>query len=179
MSCKKILIVILLVLGTLPNFLQAGMKCAAGKCGSSMTKSEKQSIKLLYKGNTAYKSINIEAKEYSCAKCKMDVKALDYATQVVTKNGDTYFFDDIGCMLLWLKSHRENVVKTYVRTLDTHRWIEAEKAHYSRIAPSPMGYGFGAVEVSKEGLISYAKMRDLMLKDKTLRDPAVKKRLLP
>ena len=157
----------------------AQMKCAPGKCGSSMSSSEKQHVKLLYKGNTTHKAIDIKAKEYSCATCKMDVQALDYATQAVKQNGDTYFFDDIGCMVLWLKEHRKEVVKIYVKTLDTHQWIEAEKAHYSRIAPSPMGYGFGAVEASKKGLISYDAMRDLMLKGQTLRDPALKKKLLP
>ena len=109
----------------------------------------------------------------------MDVKNLDYAVQVVMQNGDTYFFDDIGCMILWLKEHQGDVAKRYVKTLDTKRWIAVEKAYYSRIAPSPMGYGFGAVEASKEGLVSYEKMQALMLKGETLRDPAVKKKLLP
>ncbi|HHO65517.1 MAG TPA: hypothetical protein ENJ71_03230 [Epsilonproteobacteria bacterium] len=175
----KNIFILLGIVALFTSYSNAQMKCAAGKCGSSMSGSEKQDVKLLYKGNTAYKAIDIKANEYSCVKCKMDVKALDYATQVVKKNGDTYFFDDVGCMVLWLKEHATDSVKRYVRTLDTHRWIEAEKAHYSRIAPSPMGYGFGAVEASKEGLVSYEEMRDLMLKGLTLRDPAVKKKLLP
>ena len=163
----------------LTSVASAQMKCAPGKCGGSMSSAEKQSVKLLYKGNISHKAIDIKAGAYSCAQCKMDVKALDYATQAVTKNGDTYFFDDIGCMVLWLKEHQTETVKLYVKTVDTHKWLEADKAHYSRIAPSPMGYGFAAVEASKEGLVSFEKMRDLMLQGKTLRNPSVKKKLLP
>ena len=162
----------------LSTFVQAEMKCAPGKCGSSMGVETKKTTKSLYRGNSGYKAIDIHANEYSCAECKMDIKKTAYASQVVKQNGNTYFFDDIGCMMLWLKEHHTDVVKQYVRTLDTQHWVEAEKAHYSRIAPSPMGYGFGAVEASKKGLVSYDEMKSLMLKGKTLRDPAVKKELL-
>jgi len=161
------------------SFASAEMKCAPGKCGAAMSASSKEGVKQFYAGNSDHKAIDIKSAEYSCSKCKMDVKNLDYAVQVVMQNGDTYFFDDIGCMILWLKEHQGDVAKRYVKTLDTKRWIEVEKAHYSRIAPSPMGYGFGAVEASKEGLVSYEKMQALMLKGETLRDPAVKKKLLP
>lgn len=163
----------------LTSVASAQMKCAPGKCGGSMSSAEKPSVKLLYKGNISYKAIDIKAGMYSCAQCKMDVKALDYATQAVKKNGDTYFFDDIGCMILWLKEHQTDIVKLYVKTVDTHKWLEAAKANYSRIAPSPMGYGFAAVESTKEGLVSYEKMQDLILKGQTLRNPEVKKKLLP
>ena len=174
---KSFLLLTLVTL--LSTFSFAQMKCAPGKCGSGMSSAKPESVKHAYKGNTNYKAIDIKRGEYSCATCNMDIKALDYAAQLVTKEGKTFFFDDIGCMLLWLKAHPEQSVKRYVKTLDTHKWIAVEKAHYSRIAPSPMGYGFGAVEASKEGLVSYEEMKRLMLKGETLRDPSVKKTLLP
>lgn len=169
---------ILAIVTLLSTFLTAEMKCAPGKCGMGMSSSSKQDVKLFYKGNLKHEAVKIKADEYSCAKCKMDVHALDYATQAVKKNGDTYFFDDIGCMILWLEKNSEGVVVKYVRTVDTHQWIKAEEAHYSRIAPSPMGYGFAAVEASKAGLVTYDEMRTYMLKGQTLRNPAVKKSLL-
>ena len=174
---KSFLLLTLVTL--LSTFSFAQMKCAPGKCGSGMSSAKPETVKHSHKGNTAYKAINIKSAEYSCATCNMDIKALDYAAQLVIKEGETYFFDDIGCMILWLKAHPEQSVKRYVKTLDTHRWIAVEKAHYSRIAPSPMGYGFAAVEASKKGLISYKEMGILMLKGETLRDPVVKKKLLP
>jgi len=174
----KLSIKILAIVTVLSTLLTAEMKCAPGKCGGSMSSTAKQNAKVLHKGNVTHEAVDIKANEYSCAKCKMDVNALDYATQAIKKNGDTYFFDDMGCMVLWLEKNSEEIVATYVMTLDTHKWIKAEKAYYSRIAPSPMGYGFGAVEVTKASLISYDKMKTYMLKGETLRDPAVKKRLL-
>ena len=173
---KSILFLTLITL--LTSFVSAEMKCAPGKCGGSMSINAKQAVKTVYKGNIEHKAIEIKANEYSCKRCNMLVKHMDYATQAVKKNGETYFFDDIGCMVHWLEKNADSVVKLYVKTLDTHQWVEAQKANYSRIAPSPMGYGFGAVEMHKEGLISYDKVKQYILSNETLRDPAVKKRLL-
>jgi hypothetical protein len=169
---------LLLFVTLLSTLLSAEMKCAPGKCGGGMTSEKKTDVKGFYKGNSDYKAIDIKADEYSCATCNMNVKEIAYASQAVKKNGDTYLFDDLGCMLLWLEKQSEPIMATYVMTLDTHRWVKAEEAHYSRIAPSPMGYGFAAVEMPKEGLISYESMKAYMLKGETLRNPVVKKSLL-
>lgn len=137
-----------------------------------------EGARYVYKGNTAHKAVSIKAKEYQCSECSMDVKELDYAAQLITKEGDTYFFDDIGCVVLWLESHSPDTHIILTQTLDTHQWIDATKAWYSRIAPSPMGYGFAAVEKQKEGLVSYEEMKLLMLQGKNLHDPFIKKKLL-
>ncbi len=132
----------------------------------------------VYKGNEAYKIINIKPKEYQCSECGMDVEDLNYMVQVIAKNGDTYFFDDIGCVVLWLKNHQLPIVKIFTKTLDTHKWVEAKKVRYSRIEHDPMGYGFAAMEKGKEGFVSYDEMRMLMLQGQNLHDPFVKKKLL-
>ncbi|MEA3433575.1 MAG: hypothetical protein U9R13_03260 [Campylobacterota bacterium] len=132
----------------------------------------------VYKGNTAYQAVPIKAKEYQCSECSMDVEELDYAAQLITKDGDTYFYDDIGCVVLWLENHSPDTQIILTKTLDTHQWIDAKKAWYSRIAPSPMGYGLAAVEKHKEGLVSYEEMKLLMLQGKNLHDPFIKKKLL-
>jgi len=160
------------------TLLSADMKCAPGRCGGSMSADVKQTVKKVYKGNIEHKAINIKANEYSCKTCNMLIEHMDYATQAVKKEGETYFFDDIGCMVHWLEKNTDPIVKIYVKTLDIHQWVEAKKANYSRIAPSPMGYGFAAVEMHKEEFISYAKVKQYILSHETLRDPAVRKRLL-
>jgi hypothetical protein len=171
-------IIMLLTLGVLTTFVQAEMKCEAGKCGGSMQKNTKDNKNYVYKGNTKYKAIDIKAKEYSCSKCNMFVKNLDYATQIVLKNGNTYFFDDIGCAVEWLENNSNELAIVLTKTLDSHKWMDAKKVWYSRIAPSPMGYGFAGVEHKKDGLIEYEKMKSLMLKGENLRNPKVKKSLL-
>jgi len=137
-----------------------------------------EGARYVYKGNHAYKAVNIKPKEYQCSECNMDVEKLEYLAELITTDGDTYFFDDIGCVVLWLQNHHPSISKLLTQTLDTHRWIEVEKAWYSRIAPSPMGYGFAAVEKKREKLISYEEMKTLMLQGKNLHDPFVKKKLL-
>jgi len=132
----------------------------------------------VYKGNMEYKPVSIKAKEYQCSECSMDIEELNYLAQLIAKNGNTYFFDDIGCLVLWLKNHSPDIQTMITQTLDTHKWIDVKKAWYSRIAPSPMGYGFAAVENKKEGLIDYEEMKLLMLQGKNLHDPFVKKKLL-
>jgi len=137
-----------------------------------------EGAKYVYKGNTAHKIIEVKPKEYRCSECNMDVEKLDYMAQIITKEGNTYFFDDIGCVVLWLKNHTPDIERIVTKTLDTHRWIDAKKAWYSRTDATPMGYGFAAYETKKEGMIPYEEMRTLMLQGKNLHDPFVKKQLL-
>jgi hypothetical protein len=132
----------------------------------------------IYKGNVSHQPVPLKPKEYQCSECNMDVEDLNYAAQLITDEGLTYFFDDIGCVVLWLKNHTPNKPIILTQTLDTHRWIDAKKAWYTRVAHTPMGYGLAAYEKKKEGLISYEEMKMLMLQGKTLHDPFVKKSLL-
>jgi len=137
-----------------------------------------EGAKYVYKNNTAYKIVELKPKEYQCSECNMDIVDLEYAVELIAKNGNTYFFDDIGCVVLWLKNHSPKIVKLMTNTLDTHRWIDAKKAWYSRTDNTPMGYGFAAYEHKKEGFIPYEEMKLLMLQGKSLHDPFVKKQLL-
>jgi len=137
-----------------------------------------QGAKYVYKNNTEHKIIKIKPKEYQCSECNMDIENLDYIVELIAQNGNTYFFDDIGCVVLWLEKHSPKIHKLMVKTLDTHQWIEAEKAWYSRTSPSPMGYGFAPFLKKEKGFVSFKEMKLLMLQGKNLHDPFVKKKLL-
>lgn len=138
-----------------------------------------QGARYVYKGNTAHTPVKIAPKEYQCSECSMDIEALEYSAQIIAENGNTYFFDDIGCVILWLQN-REMVDATVVtRVLDRNGWVDVTKAWYSRIANSPMGYGFAAYAEKQKGFISYEEMKLLMLQGKHLHDPFVKKSLFP
>lgn len=138
----------------------------------------KQGENYVYKGNTAHKAVDIKPNEYQCSECNMNVEKLEYVAELISKDGDTYFFDDIGCLVLWLEKHKIDIAKMLTQTLDTHQWIEPEKAWYTRTANTPMGSGFAAFSKKKDDLISYEEMRLLMLQGKNLNDPFVKKALL-
>ena len=132
----------------------------------------------VYKGNVNHQPVPLKPKEYQCSECNMDIEDLNYAAQLITDEGLTYFFDDIGCVVLWLQNHTPDKPIIFTQTLDTHHWMDAKKAWYTRVAPSPMGYGFAAYEKKHEGLIPYNEMKKLVLQGKTLHDPFVKKSLL-
>lgn len=137
-----------------------------------------QGARYVHKGNTAYEPVVIQPKEYQCSECSMDIEAMEYSAQIITPEGDTYFFDDIGCVVDWLEGRKIETKKVITRTLDTGNWVDVDKAWYTRTASSPMGYGFAAYEYKKEGLIPYEEMKLLMLQGKHLHDPFVKKSLL-
>lgn len=137
-----------------------------------------EGARYVYKGNTAYVPVEIQPKEYQCSQCNMDVERLSYAVELITKEGNTYFFDDIGCLVLWIEANHPDVHSILTQTQDTQKWIDAKQAYYSRTAASPMGYGFAAYEKKKPSLIGYEEMKLFMLQGKTLHDPFVKKTLL-
>ncbi len=143
-----------------------------------LSQSGEDGPKYVAKGNTEHKPISLKPFEYKCSECDMDIEDMHYAAQIVTKEGITYFFDDIGCVVLWLKVHPTDNYFVMTRTKDTGRWIKAEHAWYSRIDQTPMGYGFGAYENRSDELLDYERMSELMLQGRHLHDPFIKKSLL-
>jgi len=79
-----------------------------------------------------------------CAVCNMQVKNGAYATQIITKDGRSIKFDDIGCMNKWkAENGTEQIGMEYVRDYNDKSWVEYEKAAYV-FDPSirtPMAYG--------------------------------------
>jgi len=136
-----------------------------------------QGARYVYKGNEKHTVVPIKPKEYQCSECTMDIEDMKYAVEVVLDDGRTYFFDEVGCAVLWMKD-KSHIAKIWVKTVDTNRWIDAKDAYYSRVDATPMGYGFGAYEHNKNGFVEYEKMKNLMLQGQNLQDPFVKKALM-
>ncbi|NPA29981.1 MAG: hypothetical protein GXO33_07350 [Epsilonproteobacteria bacterium] len=140
---------------------------------------QKPHAKIIKTGNTKQAVIEIEPGEYQCAQCKMPVEKREYAAQVAIKNGKTWFFDDIGCMALWLGNQpfRQSAV-VWVYTRDTHRWINGRDAWYTQLENTPMGYGFGAYEKHAENTLKLDAVIDHMLKGENLTNHTYAKTLL-
>jgi len=137
-----------------------------------------EGARYVYKDNKEHKIITIKPKEYQCSECNMDIEDMRYEAQIIMQNGNTYFFDDIGCIVLWLKTHNPSIVKMLTKTIDSNKWIDVNEAWYSKIAQSPMGYGFGAYELKGDDFVNYEEMKRLMLQGKNLHDPFIRKKLL-
>ena len=94
-----------------------------------------------------------------CEVCKMQVKDEAYSTQLTTKNGQNYKFDDIGCMNVWKKENgTENIVKQWVRDNKDLNWVEYSQASYVYDASfrTPMCYGIVSFK-HKTSAEDYAK----------------------
>ena len=91
----------------------------------------------------------------ACAACKMHVGEPRFAAQLQTTRGDVWFFDDPGCLAehliaeppavhaIWFHHHRED------------RWVSADRAGFVPVQPTPMGFGYGAVDVGTPDAIPF------------------------
>ncbi len=129
--------------------------------------------------NPNKKPILLEKGKYQDAFCGMVIEDLDYASQVIRDDGKSWFFHDHGDFVEWLKDKPfQNRVMIWVHTKDTNRWIDATKAYYTDDEKTPMGYGFGAYEHKKPGMIDYETMRLRTLHGETLNNPKYRQHIL-
>ena len=143
----------------------------------SMAK-DKQPVTVV-KNNTKMEVLPLKVNFTNDSYCKMLITTEKNSMQVVAPDGKTWFFDDPGCMVLWLedkpfKAH----AKIWVNTIDTHRWIDAKNAWYGVIDQTQMHYGFGARETKTEGSIDFQEMQLRMLRGEHLGNPKIRKKLL-
>ncbi|MDQ0087073.1 copper chaperone NosL [Paenibacillus anaericanus] len=79
-----------------------------------------------------------------CVICNMQVKDDAFATQIVTKDGKSLKFDDIGCMNEWKqKNGEDHIGMDYVRDYNDKEWIQFNTATYVYDSSfrTPMAYG--------------------------------------
>ncbi len=130
--------------------------------------------------NKEQKPLGYKDNTVQCPQCNMFLVGKKDTAQIITSDHKTHFFDDVGCAVLWLKEHsiEPKNIKFWVHTRDTHEYILAQDAFYSRIDETPMRYGFGAYKNSQEGFIDFEQMRLKMLRGENMSDPKIRKNLL-
>ncbi len=130
-------------------------------------------------GNTAQEAINFQKGGVRCSECQMVIEDYPYTAQLVTPEGKTYFFSDVGSFVKWQqgKDFKGNE-KVWVWALDTKRWINAKAAFYTTNEITPMEYGFGAYENQTETMIDFDTMKMKMLRGENLTNPAYRKKVL-
>jgi hypothetical protein len=117
----------------------------------------------------------------ACEECKMALSDPHYSAQVIDSNGQAYFFDDIGCAVLWLQRQPwKDKARTWVNDVKTTEWIEAQKANWiSGDSQTPMGYGFAATLSEVENALDYETVKKRMLSGNNLVNENLKKHLGP
>jgi copper chaperone NosL len=85
------------------------------------------------------------APEDMCAYCKMAISEKRYAAEFIDSEGQAFKFDDIGCMVNFIKSKKNTtkIVAYFVMDFDERQWIKATDASYVRSSElnTPMNGG--------------------------------------
>ncbi len=121
-------------------------------------------------GNQEQLPVDFVWDRVACEECKMAVSDPHYSVQVIDPDGKPYYFDDIGCSILWLRQQPwKNNSRTWVNDVNTTEWIEAKKANWISGDPkTPMGYGFAATLSPVENKIDYETVKKWVVIGKTL-----------
>lgn len=144
-----------------------------------LSMSNKKQMIVLKEGNMTFTPLEVILGKYQDSDCGMVIESMDYVSQVISKEGKTWFFHDHGGMVNWLKDKSfKDSTKIWVMSKDTKKYIDARTAWYSRIDNTPMKYGFGAYEVKQDGFITFEEMELKVLRNETLRNPYIQKELL-
>jgi copper chaperone NosL len=83
----------------------------------------------------------------------MAVKDDPHAAQIITKEGQSLKFDDIGCMNEWKTKNGTGAIGAeYVRDFRTKQWLKYEKAYYvyDPSLQTPMAYGIVSFEKKED-----------------------------
>lgn len=107
-------------------------------------------------GDKAYEPRDINPEIDVCYICNMSVTSIDYAAQAVLKNNDIVVFDDLGCLITYIKQNgEEEIGAAYIRDTNSSKWLNIKDANYVYSAEywTPMNYGvlaFANEEEAKE-----------------------------
>ncbi|MDR2837944.1 MAG: nitrous oxide reductase accessory protein NosL [Azonexus sp.] len=110
----------------------------------------------------------------TCTRCKMVISDRRFAAELRGGPQDSaYKFDDIGCLLFWLREQTPTLpwladpaTRQWVADMNNKgeqlHWLDPRQAHYvSR--HSPMGYNFAATAQPQAGSQDFATMREHLL----------------
>jgi copper chaperone NosL len=143
----------------------------------SMAKEERPIV--MIKGNVEKEALPLKVNFTNDPYCKMLITEQRNSTQVVSPDGNTWFFDDPACMVLWLEEQPFKEEATlWIYTIDTKEWIDARKAWYGRADQTAMHYGFGGRAEQTNGTIDYETMALYVLRGEHLGNPKIRKMLL-
>ncbi len=147
--------------------------------GIFVSMAQKEGPITIVTGNTAAKPLPIQIGKTNDTQCAMLLKSERNAAEVIAPDGRTWFFDDPGCMVLWLKDKPfKDKATLWVHTLDTQKWIDARKARYGVSDHTAMHYGFGARAKGDAKSIGFDEMTLRMMRGENMTDPKIRKKLL-
>ena len=114
----------------------------------------------------ALRPVDIAAEDM-CSFCKMSISEKRYAAEVIDSEGQAYKFDDIGCMVNFVKQKRsQSEVRAYfVMDFDKREWIRGQDAFYVRSSEftTPMAGGISAFKDESRAQAAVTKYHGKLL----------------
>lgn len=102
----------------------------------------------------------------SCERCRMMLSDRHYAAQVrvfpEANRSRVFYFDDIGCAIIWLQDkpwEANKATEIWVTDHRTGEWIDARAASYVENRITPMEYGLGAQREAAAEAIDFSAAR--------------------
>lgn len=108
----------------------------------------------------------------------MEIDKSNAHSATFEKNDTIYYFDDIGCFILWSHENKFDTQGAKVFTKDSARYIDATKAHYKIGEKTPMAYGFCAYEDSVDDELDFNEVTIRMLRGEHMANPKIRKQIL-
>jgi copper chaperone NosL len=90
----------------------------------------------------------------ACTDCGMLVSDPAYAAALVTKEGQTYLFDDPGCLFHYVVTQAPHVATMWFHDAADDRWLREAEVAFQTGTRSPMGSGLRAVPAGTPGALS-------------------------
>ena len=116
-----------------------------------------------------------------CYVCKMGLADQRYSAQLILPDGETLWFDDLGCLVELMDSPEWKDIKgdsgkIYIGDVETGKWIDATKAYYRFGDHTPMGYGYAALSAPNDSTYTFRETLERIRKGLTNREAFLKKK---
>jgi copper chaperone NosL len=106
--------------------------------------------------------------EDMCGFCKMAISEKRYAAEFIDIDGQPFKFDDIGCMVNFMKSkgNKQGIRAYFVMDFNDRNWLKADTAYYVRSSElkTPMGGGVVAFKDEAGAAEAAQKYRGTVLR---------------
>ena len=95
-----------------------------------------------------------------CVTCLMGLAEKEYSVQAINDRGKVIWFDDLGCLIEYMdypewERFNGDQSKIYIGHCETGEWIDARKAWYRYGDKTPMGYGYGALDIKGDSTYDF------------------------
>lgn len=110
-----------------------------------------------------------------CAYCKMAISEKRYAAEFMDSEGQAFKFDEIGCMINFIKEKKNatKITTYFVMDYDERQWIKADDARYvsSSELATPMRGGIIAFKNESKAEEAISKYHGKLLRFKDIFNP--------